>query len=490
MNRPLRRVALGVLILLGALIANLSYLQAFQADKLNQRNPTRAMTQVYSTPRGSILVNGQPVAYSTDSEGRFRYQRVYANGPLYAPATGYLSLYDAAGIERAENDVLVGDDIRQQFRRFFSTSTQGKNPGGNVELTLDPRLQQAAGQALGSRRGAVVALEPSTGAILAMVTSPSYDPNQLATHNIAQQTQLKDRLSEKDSTQPMLNRALNQTYPPGSTFKLVVASAAIEDKGLAPDSEVPGPAQLDLPQTQAVINNASRAQCTPGSDTTTLRTALVNSCNTTFAQIGMDQVGLNTLKDQAEAYGFNQTFQVPMGTAPSVFPTRMSKASTAQSSIGQFEVRATPLQMAMVAAAIANDGQVMKPYLVSRTTSAGGATLSTTRPQNLNRAISSDTATKLREMMVDVVANGTGTRGQVPGFTVAGKTGTAQWRIGSPNHAWFVGFAPAGPGEQPSIAVAVVVEAGGGDPNMSNDDISGGRLAAPIAKAVMEAKLQ
>ncbi len=491
MNRPLRRIALGVLILLGVLLANFSYIQAFQADELNSRNDNaRRLTQAYSSPRGSIIVGGQPIAYSQDSKDSLKYQRIYTQGPLYAPVTGYFStVYGSTGIENTQNDALAGKDIRQQFRRFFSTSNQGKSAGGNVELTIDPKLQQVAAQALGNNRGAVVALDPSTGAILAMVTSPSYDPNALASHDRQTQVKAWETLTKKkDNPNPLLNRALREAYPPGSTFKLITAAAAIDKLGMNPNSEVPGPAKLPLPQSDNELPNWDKTQCSPGSDTTTLIRALEHSCNTTFASLGL-QLKAAALSDEAQKFGFNSTFEIPMSSVKSSIPTTMDQAFTAQSAIGQQDVKATPLQMALVAAAIANNGTMMQPYLVSRTTTGGGGVLSQANAKSWGEPISDQTASMLRQMMIQVVAQGTGTKAQVPGFTVAGKTGTAQWETGMNTHSWFVGFAPAGEDEQPTIALAVFIEGVGKestDPVVANSQ----PRAAPVAQQVLAAKLQ
>lgn len=481
MNAALRRVAVFVMLLFLALFLNANYLQVVRANDLRSRQDNaRVLFDEYSRQRGPILVSNRPIAASVATNDRLKYLRRYSAGPLYAPISGFYSIvYGATGIEQAENDVLSGSDPSLFVRRIVDLLT-GKQPrGGSVELTIDPKAQQAAYEGLAGRRGAVVAIDPSTGAILALATSPSYDPNLLSSHDTAAIRKNYQRLNS-DPGKPMLDRGLHQTYPPGSTFKLVTASAAIESGKYTKDTKVFNGASLDLPQTTANLPNDDNRPCNLTSSTATLEDALRRSCNAAFGDVGL-KLGANALQDQAEKYGFNRRFSVPMLTAKSVFPTDLNAPQTAQAAIGQFDVRATPLQMAMVVSAIANRGVLMRPHLVK---SVRGPDLSVIEPENvaeLDTAISPRTAAILTQMMVNVVENGTGTNGQIPGVTVAGKTGTAQAGEGNPPHAWFVSFAPA---ENAKVAVAVVIENGGGAP-----EVTGNKLAAPIARSVMEAVL-
>jgi peptidoglycan glycosyltransferase len=289
---------------------------------------------------------------------------------------------------------------------------------------------------------------------------------------------------EKLSTaggRPLLNRSIRETYPPGSTFKIVTAAAALESGRYSPDSQVNNDPELDLPLTDATLPNYDGAPCNP-SGTATLTDALKRSCNAAFGQIGLE-LGDDALRAQAEAFGFNDAFEVPMRSVPSLFPEELDEPQTAQAAIGQFDVRATPLQMAMVAAAVANRGILMQPYLVQEVRAPDLSVLDTTRPREIGTAVSPQTAASLAQMMTAVVDDGTGTNAQIPGVKVAGKTGTAQQGEGRKPHAWFVSFAPSD--TDPQVAVAVVLEEGGDAP-----EVSGNELAAPIARAVMEAVLQ
>jgi peptidoglycan glycosyltransferase len=276
----------------------------------------------------------------------------------------------------------------------------------------------------------------------------------------------------------MLDRALNETYNPGSTFKVVTAAAALESGKYTKDSKVYNKASLDLPLTTANLPNENGRPCTPGD--ATLTDALAYSCNAAFGAIGLD-LGADALREQASKFGFGTRFTVPMPSAVSRFPSGINAPQTAQSAIGQFSVTATPLQMAMVAAAVGNRGELMSPYLVQDVRGPDLSVLDSTKPESLGEAMSPQSAQQLTSMMVTVVDSGTGTNGQIPGIKVAGKTGTAQQGGGRRPHAWFISFAPA---ENPKVAVAVIVENGG-----NAQEISGNQIAAPIARAVMRAVL-
>lgn len=481
MNVPIRRLAIGFMVLFTALLANVTYIQAFQAEDLNARSDNRrVLLDEYARERGAIIVGSEPIARSVPTDGQFKYLRQYPEAELYAHTTGFYSyVYGRSAIERAENPVLSGSDNRLFVRRVVDLVTGAQTRGGNVVLTLNPRAQQAAFEGLQGKKGAAVALDPRTGAILAMVSTPSYDPNPLASHSTTEQREAWTTLND-DPTKPMLNRAAAQTLPPGSTFKLVTAAAALESGQYTPASVLPGPEGLQLPQSSHVLRNHNDRAC-GANDETTLTNALRISCNTAFASVGMD-LGDDALREQAEKFGFNSQPLVEMNAATSVFPEDIDAAQTALSSIGQFDVRATPLQIAMVSAAIANRGVLMKPHLVSEVLGPDLAPLETTRPEEQSVAVSPETARDLTAMMVEVVANGTGSNAQISGITVAGKTGTAEHARGALPYAWFTAFAPA---DDPRVAVAVVVEDAG-----ENTEVSGNRLAAPIARAVMEAVLQ
>jgi peptidoglycan glycosyltransferase len=312
-----------------------------------------------------------------------------------------------------------------------------------------------------------------------MVTSPSYDPNPLASHNETTATDAYRKLST-DPVQPLLNRAMQQTYPPGSTFKVITAAAGLSSGRVGPESRIPSPNELRLPQSTAVLPNFGGETCGDG-QTSTLIEALTISCNTAFAQLGMDHGG-DALRAQAEAFGFGSTVDdLGLPQATSVFPGKLDAAQTAQSAIGQYDVRVTPLQMAEVVAAIGNGGRLMRPYIVSELRGPDLKRISTTEPEELGRPVTSEVAAALTTMMESVVQSGTGRKAQIDNVAVAGKTGTAEHGEGTAPHAWFVGFAPA---SAPKVAVAVIVEDGGGELG------TGGAVAAPVAKTVMQAALE
>ena len=482
MNRPIRRVAVAALVLFGLLFLNVNYLQVVEAESLrnNPRN-NRLLLDEYGRPRGDIIAGRTTLVESRQTDDRLEYLRVYAGGDrnlaaIFAPVTGYYSLvYGATAVERAYNDILSGNDDRLFVRRLSDILTGRSPQGGSVVLTIDPDLQRLAARELGNRRGAVVALNPRTGAILAMVTSPSYDPNVLSSHDPSKIRAANGRLLD-DRDRPLVNRAAEEVYPPGSTFKVVVAAAALED-GMKPTDQLACSRAISLPLTRNVqLRNFGNGSC-PAK--VTLSQALENSYNTTFAELGM-RLGGDKVQDMAEKFGFNARPDFTLRTVPSVFPTGLNEPQEAQSAIGQFDVRATPLQMAQVAATIANNGRTMRPYVVSEVWAPDLSVLERVEPEEQGRAFGPATANALTAMMVDVVRSGTGTRAQIPGVTVAGKTGTAQ--NAGPSHAWFIGFAPS---TEPRVAVAVIVENGGGD-----DQATGGRVAAPIAQAVMAAALR
>jgi penicillin-binding protein A len=486
-NGPIRKVAAGCLLLVFLLLANITYVQAIRADELNARSDNRrVLLDEYAKERGPILVGDEPVALSIETDDEFAYLRQYPTGALYAPATGYYSsVFGRSAVERSQNGILSGDDDRLFARRLVDLVTNREQRGGTVKLTLNPAAQQAAYDALGDNKGAVVALDPRTGAILAMVSKPSFDPNPLASHSVEEQQAAWQTLQE-DPDKPALNRAIAQTLPPGSVFKIVTAAAALESGRYEPDSQIPGPAAYDLPQSTVDLPNQNGEPCGSGPEQlTTLTNALRVSCNTAFAYLGND-LGDDALREQAERFGYNSEplTEEELNAATSVFPAELDAPQTALAAIGQFDVRATPLQIAMVSAGIANDGAVMNPYLIEELRDPDRVkVLERTEPEEMSRAITSETAQELTAMMVEVVESGTGENAQMDGIQVAGKTGTAQTTPERPPYAWFTCFAPA---DDPQVVVAVVIEEA---PDTARDDIAGGRLAAPVAKAVMEAVL-
>lgn len=481
MGTPLRKVAVAVLIGFLLLLVNVNYVQVVQAKSLkNDPHNGRVLVQQFARPRGPIVVGGTSVARSVKTADALKYLRVYPDGERYAAVTGFYSfIYGATGLERAENSLLSGTDDRLALRRLSALLTGREPQGGAVVLTLDPKAQKAAVEGLGGRRGAVVALDPGTGAILAMASSPSYDPNPLSTHNGPSiRAAYQKLLADPDA--PLLNRAISSTYPPGSLFKVVTAAAALSSGRYTPQTRVPAPTTLDLPQTTKSLGNFGGESCGDGR-TDTIAHALQISCNTAFAGLGLS-LGARTMAAQAAAFGLGKGYSVPLPVAPSVYPKNADPPSTAQAAIGQFDVRITPLQAAMIVAAVANHGTLMAPYLIQAVKAPDLSTLVVAKPHKLGTPVTPQVADQLTAMMQLVVERGTGRAAQIPGIAVAGKTGTAQHATGEPPHAWFGGFAPA---DSPKVAVAVLVEDGGG----AGSDATGGRIAAPIARSVMEALL-
>ncbi|WP_336921507.1 peptidoglycan D,D-transpeptidase FtsI family protein [Aquipuribacter sp. SD81] len=482
MNGPLRRLAVVVALLLGSLLLSTSWVQFVDAAGVSAgQGNVREVYREFGRERGPIVVAGQPVAESVEVDGAYRYLRQYPQGPLYAHTTGYYSIvYGTSAMERAYNDVLAGTADSLFYSRIGQVLTGQDPSGGSVQLTLDPEVQQVAAEALGEQRGAVVALEPATGRVLAMVSSPSYDPDRLSSHDLGDVRQAWQELNEAES-RPLENRAIaGRLYPPGSVFKIVTASAALESGQYTPETQLPGPAELDLPQTTTTLPNYGRVPCGPD-DLTTLADALRTSCNPAFGQIGID-LGAGAIRDQAAAFGILEQLEIPLTATPAVVPGDLNAPQSAQAAIGQFDVRVSPLHVAMVSAGIANDGVVMRPQLVRTVRGPDLQVVDEPQPEAIGAAVSPETAQQLTDMMVQVVEAGTGTSAQIAGVVVAGKTGTAQTGNDTDPHAWFTSFAPA---DDPQVAVAVVVENGGD----LGSETSGGRVAAPIARAVMEAVL-
>lgn len=482
MNKPIRVVSVFCLVLFLALLVNATYLMYVRADSLSDdpRN-RRIITATFSRERGAILVGKEAIARSVPSDDKYKYQRTYSQPYKYAPITGYFSWYGQTGVESSQNAVLAGDDSRLFVTRLVDMLSNSDPKGGNVQLTADAAAQDAAWDGLealpGNAQGAVVALEPTTGRVLAMASTPTFDPNLLASHDFGAVADLSKELNA-DPSEPLINRAIGTTLPPGSTFKLVTAAAAIESGNYDADSMVPGGYRFKLPQSTTSVGNYDGGNC--GGRRITLTQALQVSCNVTFMSLA-NELGVEAMADQAEAFGFNDTSLEDLGgQAESLYPRDLDPPQTALSGIGQSSVTATPLQMAMVAAAIANDGDVMRPYVVDEVRAANLSVLDRTDPQNISRAVSSTTAEELTTMMVATVDSGTATPAQIPGVQVAGKTGTAQSTADRPPYAWFVSFAPA---DNPQVAVAVLVQSS----DTSRSEIGGGRLGGPIAKAVMEA---
>ncbi|MFG3022982.1 peptidoglycan D,D-transpeptidase FtsI family protein [Streptomyces sp. NPDC048254] len=488
MNKPLRRIAIFCGLLVLTLLLRDNWLQYVKADTLREDTANRRVTIArYSTARGDIIVDGNPITGSTASSSSglndLKYKRTYKNGPMWAPVTGYASqAFGANQLESLEDGILTGNDDRLFFRNTLDMITGKQKQGGNVVTTLNAAAQNAAYNGLKKQggKGAVVALDPSTGKILALASYPSYDPSAFAGTSDTDAEAWKKLQKKYNPNDPMLNRALRETYPPGSTFKVVTAAAALQN-GLytSADEATKSPLPYVMPGTTTELKNEGNIPC----KNATMRVALRVSCNTVFGKIGAD-LGNDKMLAEAKKFGFDAEQFTPVRSSASVFSDNMNQSQTALSSIGQFNTAATPLQMAMVASAVANDGKLMKPYMIDKLQTSGVDTISQTDPEEMSQPLSSENAQILQSMMETVVKEGTGTNAKINGVTVGGKTGTAQHGVeNSENpYAWFISYAKLPDGSKP-VAVAVVIE----DDQANRDDISGGGLAAPIAKSVMEA---
>ncbi|MGW6912825.1 penicillin-binding transpeptidase domain-containing protein [Kitasatospora sp. NPDC054939] len=479
-----RRAGTFCLLLIVALCVQATRVQVFEAKELNHNPANQRLTiERYSQPRGAIRVGADTVTGSVATGGRYEYKRTYTDGPLYAAVTGYSSqTYGNSQLEGVDDELLSGIDPRLSSWAVWDAVARRQNPGGDVRTTIDRDAQQAAMRGLGRQKGAVAAIEPATGRILALASTPSYDPGSFAGSTSTDQAAW-NRLQD-DPDQPMLNRALRQTYPPGSTFKVVTAAAALAH-GVVTDIDAPtgAPHPYVLPGATTPLVNDTAACDRPA---LSLDTAMVLSCNSVLGYLGV-QVGLDRLVSTAEGFGFNDPrLDVPVRAARSNIDTEMDESQVALSSIGQYDTAATPLVMAMVAAGVANDGVVMHPQLVDRLTRSDGTDVQVMKPSEYRRALTPEVAGQVQRLMTDVVEKGTGRNARIPGAVVGGKTGTAQHGVDNAGvpYAWFISWArPAGSDEAPPVAVAVVIA------DSTADEVTGGGLAAPIARSVMQAVL-
>ncbi len=485
MNKQLRRLGIGLVACYLALVAMVNFVQVFHANALNtDPNNTRAVVRDFDSARGQIVsADGAVLARSDPSPpgDRFAYQRVYPEADLFAHITGYFNFnFGAAGAEAQFNDDLSGHTVDQQIQTLRDLFTTNEAPD-DVALTVRKDLQTSARQLMGDKRGSIVVLDPRDGSILAMWSNPSYDPNPLSSHDPAVAGAARAALQPESGTSPLIAKAYQGRFFPGSTFKVVTGSSGVESGKVTPDNPSYPVATAYKPPDGQPISNFGGESCGG-----TLFTVLAVSCNSALAQMGAETLGKDVMLPGAERFGFNSTPPLDLpGTAKSVFPdTGKSKAFLGQASIGQFDTAATPLQMALVAAGIANNGVIMAPHVLSSVRDSKGGTVSAYKPQPWKQAVSAATATTMRQAMIGVVQHGTGTRAQIAGVEVGGKTGTAQLGTNPPSsHAWFICF--AGPPGQPStVVVAVIVE---GEPGVS--ETTGGTVAAPIAKELMQQTL-
>jgi peptidoglycan glycosyltransferase len=485
-NTPLRKVGVAMLVMVTLLLVNATYIQVVKADdyRADSRNQ-RVLLDEYSRQRGQIVSadNGQILAGVEPSDDKFQFTRTYLNGPMYAPVTGYYSIrYGAGGLERAADEILNGSDPRLFVRRLSDMIT-GRDPrGGNVRVTVRPSVQETAYNAMVEQgyQGAVIALDPQTGDILGMVSTPSYDPSKLASHDPDVQEEAWTSYTENEAN-PMLNRAISETYPPGSTFKLLVTAAALEN-GATAQTKVTKAAEVDLPGGVGDLENFAHQPC-PGD---TLADALAYSCNTAFAELAAE-LGAEKLRATAAKFGIGMTdLRIPMRVVPSALGELPGGPELYQSGIGQRDVRLTPIQVALLSAAIANGGIAMKPQLVDAYTAPNLSTIEEFEPEELTGepAMSQEHANVLREMMI-ASENNTQGGGKRADLQIASKTGTAEHGVApkeTPPHAWYTAFAPA---NDPKVAVAVIVESGGNRGLAA----TGGSVAASIGRATINAAL-
>lgn len=492
MERQIRRVGIGLVLSFLAVFLQLNYVQIFAAERIAQ-NPANRLQLIreYAIKRGEILtLDGKRIARSKPQKGLYKYRREYPGGELYGHITGWYSVrYGLDRLERTYREQLLGEGGTLSMQDIQDRFLGSGEEGDDIRTTIASRLQEAAQRALGDNRGAIVAMDPNTGEVRALWSNPSFDPTPLSSFDSRESKRYWESLDPSSSTSPLVNIATTRGYPPGSTFKVVTAAAALQSGKYKPDSMFPDPQQLEpcegarqpgdpcMPLTTESLTNFTHQPCQGGQ--INLFDALRISCDTTFAMIGMDIP--DDVRSMAEAMGFNQPLPFDLRTELSQFPHLGDEDAPlrAYAGIGQGDVNATPLQMAVVAATVARGGQVPTPRLVREIIDQSGRVVRRFEPEVMAEAMSSDVADVLTQMMVAAVDNGTGTAAQIPGIKVAGKTGTAQTVKGQNPHTWFICFAPA---DDPQLAVAVIVENGG----TFGSEATGGAVAAPMAKMILE----
>jgi penicillin-binding protein A len=482
-NPPLRKAGVVILVLFGLLFANLNWVQAYKADQYRTSDyNARVQVAEYERARGGIEAGGQALAESKATDGTLKYLRVYPKKQAYAPVLGFKPVNGApTGIEKSEDEFLAGTSDKLFADRISDMFTGKNTGGGNVVLSIKTKAQEVAYDELihnerGVDKGAAIAIDPRTGAIQAMVSMPSFDPNPLVSHDKAAAAAAYNKLN-KDEDQPLLNRAVAETLPPGSTFKTIITAAALQN-GYEETTQIPAGATYS--HNGAVIHNAEDEVC-PGSSIS-LKEALVESCNTGFAQLGV-KLGADKVKKTAQAFGFEQDdltvgdledggLAVAASHTGSIANADGStdEGALAQSSIGQRDVRMTTMQGALIAATVANGGKQMRPYLVQQLLSPDRRSIYTADPQVLRTPINGQVASAMQDMMEGVVESGTGQRAAISGMKVGGKTGTAQNAEGADPHGWFIGFAFNSKGEAVS-AVCVMLE-----------NVPGGHASAEAAR--------
>jgi penicillin-binding protein A len=502
MERRIRRLGIALVLLFTVLFGQLAYVQVFAADdiKNNPANFSRQLIAEYNVQRGKILsADGLVLAESVPApEGsRYRYERRYPQGDLYGYITGFYSrIYGRSALEQSMNSYLSGEAPELALSTFTDLFLGREKRGGNIFVTVEPNLQEVARTALGANEGAVVAMDPRTGDILALYSTPGFDPSVLSSGSDAEMRQAWKRLNA-DTDKPLLALSHQELFLPGSSFKIVTASAGLEN-GFGPQSPWPNPHRLTLPLTNEQLQNFGDDHCNGGSSQITMIEAFEESCNVTFAEVGL-RVGAERLAAQARAYGLCGTlpperttcdrqlidFELPFqnGRFPEPEYFERNDPLLAFSAIGLDNDLVNPMQMALMASAVANGGEMPQPRIVSEVRDSQGRVAREFGVRTVRRAITGSTAATLTQMMIAVVNNGSGYRAAIPGIQVAGKTGTATNGEGRAPNAWFTAFAPA---QAPRIAVSVIVLDGG---NLGSE-ATGGQVAAPIVRAVIEAYLR
>lgn len=485
MNQAIRNSWVVAIALFALLFGSITYVQFFDAGNLND-NPSnnRQLLATFCSDRGAILVGGQAIAESVPTDTDCKYQRKYNDPYLYAGLTGFYSLYNGQyGIEAAMKDDLAGTGDSALFDRIAQAFTGAQQKGRSVELTIRPDVQKMAYDMIPDGvAGSIVVMNPKTGAVYAMVSKPSYDTNLMASHDPAKVNAAYEKLVDTPNINLFGSSAFKQTYAPGSVFKLIDTAAALESGKYKADAVLPNPARMAFSGIDYTLPNYQYGNCAAQTKTS-FSFALENSCNTPFASIALD-LGQDAITKTATNFGFNsKSLNIPVGVESSRFPGSegtLGQPELARSAIGQQDVTATPLQIAMMTAAIANGGVQMKPNLIQTVRSPDLKPVSTLKPEVLRQSTSKEVASQITDWMVNVVDKGIANSASVPGIKVAGKTGTAELDANKDlNNSWFTGFAPA---DDPEVVVTIVM------PNV--DVATGAQLTSPNASKLIKAVLK